>query len=52
MCFEYFDYISFIEHFGRIRVFLLQNKMCPFLIKVFESTMAILFYETQLDQLP
>ena len=32
--------------------FFLQNKICPFIGLVFESTLAILFNETQLDQPP
>jgi hypothetical protein len=32
--------------------FFLQNKICSFLAHVFVSTLAILLYETQLDQIP
>ena len=39
------DDISFRERFGRIRVFVLQSKICPFQHKICVSTLPIHFYE-------
>jgi hypothetical protein len=51
---EHVDDISFRELFGRIKVgfFFHKIRYVPYQNKVFVSTLAILFCETNLDQLP
>ena len=50
--FEHVEDINFRELFGRIRVVFYKIGSVFSLHKVFVSTMVIIFYETQLDQLP